>query len=181
MKRKSSNYLDYDHINIRVRVQLSQKIKEYYQNFGWIFEAEEEDKKYSDVVNISFTRPHFIKNKDYLQLLQVRLENMLNKIDEYKTKQYSRALVWGLIFGFLSLFIVATGVLLSIFLPSFIYVICSIVLCSLGIGTSIFAIIKTKKVVKSDREKYKKLQESANQIIQKINQDVIKIMVYSNG
>ena len=65
------DYENYDTLNLYVKKIKAEEIKERYKNFGWILFNEQENATYEDILDLTFTRPHKIENKDELQLMQV--------------------------------------------------------------------------------------------------------------
>lgn len=61
-----------DKLSVAVKADASDEIKRAYCTFGWKLEDEYDDGNYRDIIHMEFSRPHFIKEKDRLQLLQVR-------------------------------------------------------------------------------------------------------------
>ena len=61
-----------DKLSVAVKADASDEIKRAYCTFGWKLEDEYDDGNYRDIIHMEFSRPHFIKGKDRLQLLQVR-------------------------------------------------------------------------------------------------------------
>ena len=84
---KTNNYNEYDKIVLYVKKDKAKEIIERYVLFGWEVESQEENSRYEDILDVTLSRPHKIQNKDELQLLQVNMEERLNKrakIDKHK-------------------------------------------------------------------------------------------------
>lgn len=75
---QDKDYQNYDYIEIIVKKNSADEIVYWYSRFLWKEYQRKEDKRYADVIHISFSRPHKIPSKDRLQLLQVYFENILN-------------------------------------------------------------------------------------------------------
>ncbi len=85
------NIFDSDFISIKGKKQAAEHIIGCYGKFGWKLVEQKDDKIYGDVTHMTFMRPHFIKNKDELQLLQVRLEIAYNNMGKFSAKCKTRA------------------------------------------------------------------------------------------
>lgn len=74
------NFLEFDTLKIQVRKEQQDLIDNCYNSLGWSKVDEKENPLYADTNELKLVRPHSIENKDELQLLQVHIENLLNKL-----------------------------------------------------------------------------------------------------
>ena len=148
-----------DTISIKSKRQASEHIIERYGDFGWSLSERKEDKLYSDIVHLTFTRPHCIKNKDKLQLMQVRLEIAYNTMGRLSCKIPVRSSLFVGLSGLLSAGLVACGVIAFLFLEGLFAVISGAVLCALGLTAGILCMLFTNRIYKKDKEKYSLLIE----------------------
>ncbi len=86
------DYYSYDFIDIIVKKENQQEIVDAYSTFLWEKIEEKEDKRYNDIVHLSFRRDIKILNKDRLAYLQVSYETALNKKAEIKFKKHSKSI-----------------------------------------------------------------------------------------
>ena len=71
---------DKDNLHLYAKKSKLNLVEECYESIRKKKTAQEENKRYDDLVDLSFERPHKIKNKDDLQLLQIHMEHHLNKL-----------------------------------------------------------------------------------------------------
>lgn len=99
-----------DSLSIIVKKDKVENITEYYKVFGYELDIKKADKKYSNLVHLSFYRPHKIANKDRLQLYQARMECAVNNVARAeKSVHYVSTFVMFLI-GFLAILSTTFGV-----------------------------------------------------------------------
>ncbi len=77
--QSKKDYENYDYIEIIVKRESADEIINGYARLLWTLNEQKEDKRYHDLIHLSFYRPHKIQNKDRLQLLQVYYENIINE------------------------------------------------------------------------------------------------------
>ena len=148
---------DSDTIFVKGKRQACEHIISGYGDFGWSLTDRKDDKLYEDIVHLTFTRPHFIKNRDRLQLLQVRLEIAYNRMGKFSYKIPVRASLLGTFLVLLALSLVAGGVLLFLLLGGLISQIAGGVLLVSGVLAFVFSIIFPRRLLKRDKEKYSRL------------------------
>ena len=61
---KINDYINYDSLKLYVKKNKSKEIIEHYKLFGWELAEEFENKKYEDILDLTFCRAHKIENKD---------------------------------------------------------------------------------------------------------------------
>ena len=71
--------IEYDELRLYVKKTKKDEIVNHYKVFGWNLVSINENKRYEDIVDLEFKRPHKIKEKDELQLLQVYMEENVNQ------------------------------------------------------------------------------------------------------
>lgn len=142
-----------DVINVTGNKQAAESIIQRYGDFGWKLTENRQDKLYADTVHMTFTRPHFIKNKDELQLLQVRLEIAYNNTGKLAWKcRHCAALIVALVTLLVAAYIVG-GVFLV--LNGGLYpIIFGAVSFALGAALAASGGIYAGKIYKRDVKKY---------------------------
>lgn len=147
---------DNDFITVTGKKQASEHIIKRYGDFGWKLTETKEDKLYGDILHMSFTRPHAIKNKDELQLLQVRLEIAYNNTGKLARKSSHRTLLLAtltvlIVTAFIvgGVFMILNGGLLPIIFGS--------VACALGAVMALAGGISASRILKKDKAKYARL------------------------
>ena len=181
---KNIDYQNYDYLDIIVKIENKNEIVSSYSSFLWEKIDEKEDKRYNDVVHLSFRRPHNLQNKDRLQLLQVYYESALNSKSDLKTKKHSKStgdicalatILAILLFG-VGVFIYLNKTLFSIILGAV------IVIFLLGAG--IYFTDKIKKVFikenKAFSQKTSQIQDEIANILTEVN-CLTKKSIFSEG
>ena len=176
---KAKDYENYDYIEIIVKKDNVDEVVSSYGEFLWQEISRKEDRRYSDVIHVSFYRAHNIKNKDRLQLLQVYYEFALNDRAELFEKKHHKSRagicnlvfftiallvgIWSLIFYFKTPLVFGGGIFLTL-----------VVLFFAG-----FFGAKLKRLYKRETERFKiKDQEQKSKIDDVINE--VKVLANSS-
>ena len=170
---KEKDIQNFDYLDIIVKKISEDEIVDAYSAFLWEKIDKKEDKRYNDVVHLSFRRPHKIQNKDRLQLLEVYYESALELRVDIEIKKHSKSkmnlanlifLSAILLFG-VGVFICLNKTLLSIILGS--------VFALSVLGVAIFLASKIKKLFIKENdiylEKLKKVNDGINGILGEAN------------
>ena len=166
------DYENYDTLNLYVKKIKAEEIKERYKNFGWILFNEQENATYEDILDLTFTRPHKIENKDELQLMQVYMEERINSIGKIERHKHSKSTSIGLCLGTFTLLLLALGLWLIITQYT---ITSSLVFGIISTAFSVFFIVLEavffpkliKHENKSFKEKYDKLYKEADDLCKK--------------
>ncbi len=103
-----------DKLTICVKKQKVEEVIQSYEVFGWEVSQQVENSRYDDIVDVSFLRPHFIDNKDELQLQQVYMERLLNSIGKIEKMANAKTTLFGLVTGLLSVAVLVIGIMLIV-------------------------------------------------------------------
>ncbi|MBQ7327874.1 MAG: hypothetical protein IJX00_02805 [Clostridia bacterium] len=152
---------DKDNLHLYAKKSKLNLVEECYESLGWQKTAQEENKRYEDLVDLSFERPHKINNKDDLQLLQIHMEHHLNKLGRIERRKYFKSLIFGVSLCILGLYMLLSGVLMLACLhykPTFLALgvgACVVSLCILALDAYIakHLIAKEKQQFKEENEK----------------------------
>ena len=164
-----------DRLTIFVKKERVERVVENYALFGWTIESQEDNNRYEDIVDITFSRPHKIENKDELQLLQVHMEERVNdeaKLDKYKN---SKTTSFGMCLGvviFVCLLVASLGlfgVINGVFLVEI------IVLFLISGILIVLECIFLPKIYKRENENYKSKKKMLEEEIVEICEKVKKI------
>ena len=162
-----------DSLTIYVKKSKSNEIKENYSLFGWQVVSEAENRSYEDILDITFSRPHKIKNKDELQLLQVYLEDKLNSLAKLERNKTPKTTAFGLFFGVLGIIFSIFGALFAFNLLSGLSTFCSITISCVGIVFLILTLLITPKLYKKEiisfKNKFSELENNIQNICEKAN------------
>lgn len=175
---KKSNYKDYDTLTLYVKKNKSKKIIDYYKIFGWELVKEDENRRYEDLTDLTFTRPHKIKNKDDLQLQQVYMEETLNQIGRLEKRKHAKATSFGLCFGVIALALMVVGVVLGLNYTNLPMLIGGIALVAVGLILVIIGVIWLRKVYKNETLVYEQKREILEY---QINEICTKVKTLSGG
>ena len=163
-----NNIKDYDNLTIYVKRGKLDEIVSRYNLFGWTLAKELENDRYEDIVDLTFTRPHKIKDKDELQLLQVYMEEKMNKLGKAEKFKHSFSTILALCLGVLGLALMVLGGLSCLNLISLFGLIGGAIAVSLGGLFIILTSIFIPKLVKKENVKFyhirKELENQINEI-----------------
>lgn len=163
---------EYDKLNIYAKKNKSSEFIERYKCFNWTLETESENKKYEDLQDLTFSRPHKIKHKDDLQLLQVYMEENLNLIGKLEKYKYARTQSFVLCLGGIVFTLIALAIWFFISkIEIHSYFVSAIVMLSISAMLIVLICIFTPKILKRDKQNYIKhntrLENEVNDICQK--------------
>ncbi len=107
------DYNKYDSLSLALKSELVDKMLSYYEKLGWRVFEKYEDKKYMNIVHVTLVREHVIKNKDKLQLLQVKLESLINRMAKDRKRKHSKTLILSLSSSLFLVISLALGIFLA--------------------------------------------------------------------
>lgn len=166
---KTNNYNEFDTFKIYVKESKRDEVVKNYEAFGYFITKEEPNKHYDDILNLEFERPHKIENKDELQLLQIYMEENVNKIAKLEKQKHSKSTTLGLSTGLLCLAFIVLGAYLVLKTQTAINMIFGIISIVVGITIGILTIIFTTEITKKENKQF-------DENINLINQDTQKII-----
>lgn len=170
------DYKNYDKITIFVKRDKAEQVISNYTAFAWSVVEQKDNNRYEDIVDITFSRPHNIKNKDELQLLQVYMEDKLNEIGKLEKNKNAKSTTVGLVLGFVGLTMFDVGIW-QLFAQSWIkqvwISIIMIVLSLMLIGGCAILTYKIYKKEKSNFEEDVKMLKSEIEAICKRAQNLL--------
>ncbi len=174
-KTLSRDYWNYDYISLTAKVKTADEVVDAYNDFGWEEIDRFADKRYIDVLHLSFRRSRNVKNKDEMQYLQVCYERLINKRTEYEYKRHDRSnivlsLLMVLCIGLAFVGAVAVYNARSYF--TLVWAWCAIGIGFLGITPSLFLV---KKMRKKEKLKFKERKQEIDEQIEKTLAKAIKI------
>ena len=147
---KINNYIDYDNLTLYVKKNKAKEIIEHYAIFGWKLVCEKQNKTYEDIIDISFTRPHKISNKDELQLQQVYMEERLNALGKLERHKHARSTSIGLCIGVMALVMIILGVLIALKVNSVQGLVVAIVIVVVGVILTIIDFVNIPQIRKNE-------------------------------
>ena len=160
------DYNEYDSISLALKENEYERMLSYYRAFGWEEYEKNEDKRYFDIVHAKLKRPHKIENKDRLQLLQVKMEYVVNRFALTRKNKHAKSVIFALTLGVFALGFVILGIMLLInelLLPL------SVSLCVLGVALPLFIVPLVKETVKKEQQsfaaKFKEMTSEISEII----------------
>ncbi len=166
---------DNDFINLKVRSDAAEYLKDWYGDFGWKLVSEKKTRVGKRFRHLGFSRPHYIADKDELQLLQVRLEVALNGIGTIKAQSRRSALALGLWTAALSLLIIAEGVILATLFGGVFPLAAGIVTALLGVGGAAGGGVLCHRVYIGDKIECEKLIEEEIARVEKLRSRAVAL------
>ena len=161
----------YDKHTIYVKTNKAQEISEKYKCFGWNLSDQVANRKYEDLVDLTFTRPHKVSNKDELQLLQVYMEERFNNLARSERNKNAKSTIFGLCYGMIALIIAILGTLICLEIIPFYRFAVGIPLIVFAFAMFISEGIVLPRIVKSENNEFKlehsRLENELQQICSK--------------
>lgn len=149
----------YDYLSVSLKSEYSEEIMKCYLALGWKDVHMEEDKDYADMKYVLFSRPHDTPNKDRLQYVQVRMENILNSISERSIKRHAKSTALAVLLGIFGLLFVAAGLSIALILSALAYKIYGYICVGIGAIMLLGLIYPLTKLRKKENEKLKSTYE----------------------
>lgn len=159
---KAQIYTDKDTLTLYVKKDKAKKIIQSYNAFGWEIIEDKENNKYDDIADLTFTRPHIIKNKDELQLNQVYLDEQLNNIAKLEKHKHSQSTTLGLIQGLLSLMLLFLGIMICVKSQDIHRLLVGILIIILTAVLIFLQIVFLKTLIKNENQRFNKEYEKLN-------------------
>lgn len=170
-EKMNNNLMETDTLSLFVKKERKESVIKSYECFGWEVAVEQQSARYENVLEIKFIRPHFIKNKDDLQFMQVNMERDLNNIGKLDKQKHQKSTIISLTLIPLWLIVIALNVLAIIKLNGAMQIITGVVLSLISIFLVVNIPILLIKTIKKEklryREKYKELKDSVKELCER--------------
>lgn len=151
---KINDYKNYDSLTLYVKKEMLEEITNRYLIFGWEVSDKKENTTYEDIIDVTFVRPHKIKNKDDLQFYQVHMEETLNDSAKLDRNKNSKTTVFGLCIGAIVVALIWFGVSFFIQKTTTLQFIVGIVMIILGILLLVLELIYLPKLYRKEKQDY---------------------------
>ena len=174
------NNNEYDYLTLYAKKIKVKEVIEHYQIFGWELVNESENYRYEDILDLSFVRPHKIKNKDELQLQQVYMEEKLNEIGKCEKHKNSKSVSFGLCIGVGVLLLLALSINMFIKMNTTSQLVFAIIFASLSVILLILELVFLPKIYKKENLYFKTKTESLNQELINLFNHVKKLSEVNN-
>lgn len=156
---EDKKYNEVDTLKLYVKTNKADDLKKSYSYFGYTLTNESPNSKYEDIVDLEFERPHKIPNKDELQLLQVYMEENVNKLAKTEKNKHSKSTSFGLCFGICCLAFILLGAYLVLKVSTLLGLIFGVVSIILGIAVGIVTTIVTIEILKKEKVSFEETQK----------------------
>lgn len=172
MRKNDIDYANFDRLDIYAKKDKTDKIIECYQSFSWELIDNSENERYEDTKDLTFIRPHKIKNKDYLQYNQIEMENIIINIGKIEKKKHAKSTSFGLLLGIFSCSFLIVGLYLLFYSNISLWL--SLITTIIGFSCICLSTFLSIKMYKKENEKfdydYKKLNEELVAFCKKIRE-----------
>lgn len=175
------NYNDYDKLTLYVKKNKLKQIIKNYEMFGWELVEEKENKRYEDIKDLIFIRPHKINNKDEMQLQQVYMEEKLNELGKLEKHKHDKTTVIGLTIGIFVIALLGLAVGSLINFKSVLGLVLCIVLGVVGIAVGVAGIVVLRKVGRREKEFYSQRKRVLENQVKKITELASKLLRGEDG
>ena len=174
------NNLELDYQTIVIKKEKAEDIIKKYECFGWVKLKEKQHPQYENLLEVVFSRPHKIANKDALQFLQVNMEvNIINQGRLEKTK-HSKSLSLCLSLAFISLVCIVNAVLAILYMRPLNKIIVGSLFAIVGLTSLILIPIFLTKLLKKEKQEYQEKSKEYNNSIDNIVNKAREFMEVKN-
>ena len=180
VENKLNDFVNYDKLVLYVKKSKLNSIIKSYARLGWELALKKDNGKYENIIDITFVRPHKLKNKDELQLLQVGMETNLNQQAKLEQNKHTKSLCFGLSFSVVALAHLCVGILNLINQTQTLL----IVLYSIHIAIGVFLLIPLcflPKIIKKEKASFVLKNKQLELELEKIYNKIAKISEVKNG
>lgn len=181
MDERLLDYHNYDKLTLYVKDDREKNLIRIYKGLGYTLISSTPNKKYNNIVDLTFIRPHKIENKDKLQYLQVDLEIELNNIGKLEKNKHSKSMALGLTIGVFSLFIIFVGIYLLLGASILISKIGFLIMIIIGLLSLASELIFLPKLIKKENRDFEVKNKEANHRLEKIFDKIKTIKGDKNG
>ena len=139
----------------------------YYAAFGWEEYSRREDRRYFDIIHVKLKRPHRVMNKDRLQLLEVKMESIVNDFAELRKRRHAGSIAEALISLVSVLLLIGFGV----------YFIVKGVILSLAISLLAFSLVAPTLSVPLIKKRYAEEERSYAAKFKEMTAEISRILL----
>lgn len=178
MKNLEYDYHKLDRLSVSLNSVITEEILVCYRALGWRQAERKEDVQFGNVEHFEFFRPHDIRGKDRLQLLQVTMETEVNNLAHVTVNKHVFSFIAGIVMGLFGLALTVWGILLAALfyrsagVPALVW---GIVLGVLGVAVLVFCGVFVFKIVKWENERYEKSVRKGLDIIDEVYREACEI------
>ncbi len=147
-----------DLIKVAVRENRAEELEKIYSAFLWE-KVNTAERRRGNIRDLTFSRPHKIKNKDDLQYLQVAAENLFNDLDGLEGNKRAGSVALGLCLGIISVFVILYGIHLSVVINTVESIAWGCVVCFFGAALCVLAVVGAYRYNRAKREICEKIIE----------------------
>lgn len=166
--KKELDYWNNDYLSLTVKENSVEEIVSSYGAFCWKEIERRADRQYSDVMHVTFTRPHKIENKDKLQFLQVCFEALINERSLInKRKHYKSQMMLSLVLT-LGVGVLLGALALVFFLQNTLSIVLGSTLVALEACLTFFLAFKIRKIKIKETKRFNEKSENITKQINKI-------------
>lgn len=149
------DYNNFDFLSLYVKKDKKEEILKYYRTFKWDLKEEKPNRRYADIVDLVLFRPHLMQNKDELQLLQVYMEEGLNKKAKLEHNKYFKATTLGVGLSLLGIVLIVISLIFNFNLEGLFNLFLTILFAFVGVCLIIICISILPTIIKKEKELFK--------------------------
>lgn len=168
MKMMEKNHNEFDYQVIVAKKEKADELIKNYECFGWVAIDSNQHAQFENLVEIEFSRPHKIQNKDNLQFMQVNMEHYINQKGRLERKKHSKSLIWGLSSGIIAIFLIIFAVFSPIKVGGNVGITLCVVYAFLAFSILTLCGIGIAKLAKIEHFKFEKESKNCDNLISKI-------------
>ncbi|MBE7075976.1 MAG: hypothetical protein E7375_02800 [Clostridiales bacterium] len=166
MKKIERNHKEFDYQTIVIKKENVEEIVKDYECFGWSVLNSSQHPYYENLLEVEFFRPHFIKNKDSLQYMQVNMENEINEKGRLNRRKHLKSLCVGISLGLLASMLICSAVLSFLFMTFVNGVVFACLFVLLAIATIVLLPIFISKIIKKEKTEFEEKNKIYNDAIE---------------
>lgn len=166
--KMEKNHNEFDYQVIVAKKEKAGELIKNYGCFGWVAINSNQHAQFENLVEIEFSRPHKIQNKDNLQFMQVNMEHYINHKGRLEQKKHSKSLMLGMSTSIIAVFLIIFAVFSPIKVAGNLGIALCVLYAFLAISILTLCGIGIAKLTKIENFKFEKESKNCDNLISKI-------------
>ena len=154
MMAKEKDYKNFDYQTVLVKKNKFDEVVNNYKSFGWNVTNVKQHSRYENILEVQFARPHYIKNKDELQFLQVNMECDINKKGRLEKHKHSKSTTLGIVLGIGGILLIIGAVACWLNLSLILGIVLASILAIVGLMCFVVEWVVLKKIIRSENNRF---------------------------
>lgn len=172
---------NFDYQTVLVKTDCIDEVVENYACFGWKVVDKNPHTQYENIVEVTFERDHFVKNKDDLQYLQVNYEVDINRRGKLEKFKHLKSTIFSSVLSLVLALCIVSSIMLFLKNLTAIRLAFAIVCTVLSVAISIITPLISCKMLKKERAIFDVEAAKINEVLNAYCTTAKKLLGGKNG